>query len=154
MLPWERIHGEWQISMVNNILVRTFAGNFNEAGTQALFEEYKQKAVISGPWASLADGRYWEMSTQSALQSYSGMRDWAFAHGCEHIVFILPSQFHKIIVERETKAISDPRYHLCANLEDACDKLTQLGFPFTPEQYPHYAFLRKIQEKQEHSASA
>ncbi len=152
MLPWQRIHGEWQISLVGNVLIRTFAGNFNDAGTLACYEEFKEKAPKDRPWASLADGRFWEMSTQSALQTYQGMRDWAFENGCEHIVFILPSKFHKIIVERETQALSDPRYHLCFDLEHACERLTALGFPLSPETYPHTEFAEKARRHLSESA--
>lgn len=97
MLPWQRIHGEWQISLVGNVLIRTFAGNFNDAGTLACYEEFQQKAPKDRPWASLADGRYWEMSTQSALHTYQEMRDWAFANGCEHIVLFYRANFTELL---------------------------------------------------------
>lgn len=53
-----KIHGEWEVSQVRNVVVRAFAGNFNEQGVRAMFEDYKAIAPTGVVWASLAQGEY------------------------------------------------------------------------------------------------
>jgi len=93
-----KIHGEWEVSQVRNVVVRAFAGNFNEQGVRAMFEDYKAIAPTGVAWASLAQGEYWEMAPTAALKAYTSMRDWAISHGCQCIAFVCPSRFHLDIV--------------------------------------------------------
>ncbi|WP_428719173.1 hypothetical protein [Undibacterium curvum] len=146
------IHGQWQLDLIGDVLVRTFAGSFNQQGTEALFAEVKMKIPKDKPWAALAHGAMWEMSTQDALHSYSSMSEWAFANGCVCIAFILPSKLHLDILRREAGVAQDPRYQSCASLEQACAWLTQRGFPISPELYPHRAFLNRLEQQLHHSA--
>jgi hypothetical protein len=74
-----KIHGEWEVSQVRNVVVRAFAGNFNEQGVRAMFEDYKAIAPTGVAWASLAQGEYWEMAPTAALKAYTSMRDWAIS---------------------------------------------------------------------------
>lgn len=138
-----KIHGEWEITLVNQVLVRSFAGHFNEHGTQALFEEYKQKAPVGQRWASLAHATYWEMSTQSSLRAYNAMRDWAFDHGCERIVLIYPSVLHLHIIEKQTGMVATKDFYPCKTIEAAAQWLTEQGFPFSASDFPHADFIAK-----------
>ena len=123
-----RIHGEWKIDLVRNVLVRSFAGSFNAQGSQALFEEVQRLAPRGQAWASLAHGSYWEMSTPDSLQAYGKMRDWALDNGCQRIAFLLPSQLHLQIVMRQSGLEPDPRFRHCETLEAACLWLSEQGF--------------------------
>ncbi|MBC3884572.1 hypothetical protein [Undibacterium griseum] len=139
-----KIHGEWEISLVRNIVIRTFAGAFNEQGFNALFEELKAIAPRGRPWASMAQGQYWEMAPEAALKSYSSMLQWVRKHGCEYVVFVCPSKFHLDIMKRNAGVNPDERFHVCETTEEACAWLTSKGFPLSIQEYPHHAFIEKV----------
>jgi len=146
------IHGQWQIDLVGDVLVRTFGGSFNQQGTEAIFAELQAKAPKDRPWAGLAHGAMWEMSTQDSLQSYTSMSDWVFANGCVCVAFILPSKLHLDVMRRQAGLAENPRYQSCSSLEQACTWLNQRGFAITPELYPHQTFLNSLEQQLHHCA--
>lgn len=138
-----KIHGEWEITVVRNILVRTTAGIFNDEGTLAVFEETKNKAPTEQSWAGLTNAERWEMSTASSLQMFPGMREWAFANNCRGLAIVVPSNLKKKIHQQQTGQYPPDKVAYFSDLESACAWLTQKGFPISPEEYPHREFLEK-----------
>ncbi|MBR7793320.1 hypothetical protein KDM87_11985 [Undibacterium sp. FT147W] len=138
-----KIHGEWEVSRVRNVVVRAFAGNFNEQGVRAMFEDYKAIAPTGVAWASLAQGEYWEMAPTVALKAYTSMRDWAITHGCQCIAFVCPSRFHLDIVQRNSGIVPGDDFYVCTTTEEACAWLTAKGFPFSMQDFQHTVFLEK-----------
>lgn len=136
-----KIHGEWEITVLRNILVRTTAGIFNDEGTLAVFEETKQKAPIHAPWAGLTNAERWEMSTASSLQMFPGMREWAFANNCVCLAIVVPSVLKKKIHQQQTGDFPTDKVAYFNDLSSACAWLTKKGFSVSPEEYPHYDFL-------------
>ncbi|MBC3884580.1 hypothetical protein [Undibacterium griseum] len=136
-----KIHGLWKISLVRNVLVRTTAGSFNEAGTQACFAETQQKAPVDKPWAGLTNAANWEMSNAAALQSFPKMREWAFQNNCVCLAVVVPSQIRQLIHQRQTGHMPENLVRYFSNMEEACDWLTERGFPFTIADYPHEDFV-------------
>ncbi|WP_423708620.1 hypothetical protein [Undibacterium sp. WLX3042] len=149
-----KIHGEWEISKVRNVVVRAFAGSFNEQGFNAMFEEFKKIAPVGAPWASMAQGEYWEMAPAAALQSYTHMREWAIAHGCQCIAFVCPSRFHLDIVKRNAGVVPGDDLYVCATTEEACAWLTAKGFPFSIDDFQHHAFLEKAKRRLENDPTS
>lgn len=138
-----KIHGEWAISLVRNVLVRSTAGSFNEAGTLACFRETQRLAPTGTPWAGLTNAVHWEMSNASALQAFPQMRAWAFKHGCVCLAVIVPSRIRKEIHQRQTGNLPENLVHYFASMEEACAWLTAQGFPFAPADYPHAEFIAR-----------
>lgn len=148
-----KIHGEWRISLVGanqDILVRTTAGSFNERGTNAVFQETLEKMPQDRPWVTLGDARLWEMSNATSLQAIPAMRDWLFQRGCVGLAIVLPGRIRSLIFQRETGSTPNELMQFFATLEDACEWLTSLGFPFTPADYPHNEFVTQFLAKQTH----
>ena len=143
-MPNSKIHGTWAITLVGNVLVRTTAGNFNEAGTQACYEETKTKVPHAMPWAGLTNASLWELSTSASLKTFPTMRNWAFENGCVCVAVVIPSPLHTEIHRRQTGNFPPEMVSYFATLKDACAWLTEKGFPFTPNDYPHNAFVEKI----------
>ncbi|TXI90483.1 MAG: hypothetical protein E6Q34_08865 [Burkholderiaceae bacterium] len=136
-----KIHGEWKISVVRNVLVRTTAGIFNDEGTLAVFEETKLKAPIEQPWAGLTNAERWEMSTASSLQLFPGMREWAFANNCVCLAIVVPSALKKKIHQQQTGDFPPDKVAYFNDLDSACAWLSNKGFPITRAEYPHAEFL-------------
>lgn len=136
------------MTLVNQVLVRSIAGNFNELGTRALFEEFKQKAPRDQHWASLAHAGFWEMSSQEALRAYNPMRDWAMANGCKKIALIYPSSLHLHIIEKQTGVVATEDFYPCRTLQQAAEWLSANGFPFSEADFPHHEFLEQAGKAQ------
>lgn len=138
-----KIHGAWEITLVKNVLVRTTAGSFNEQGTLACFRETQEKAPVAQAWAGLTNAANWEMSNAASLQAFPQMREWAFAHGCVCLAVIVPNAVRMNIHQRQTGNLPQELVHYFSDMATACEWLTSKGFPFTPAEYPHTAFVTK-----------
>lgn len=138
-----RIHGEWEITVLRQILIRSTAGIFNEEGTFAAFRETQQKAPTQLPWAGLSNAENWEMSGAGSLQMIRGMREWAFENNCACLALILPNALKQKIHQQQTDAVNDPRIAYFFQLKDACAWLSAQGFPITEEEFPHRAFIER-----------
>ncbi|CAN5690412.1 hypothetical protein BH11PSE12_BH11PSE12_19810 [soil metagenome] len=136
-----KIHGEWEITLVRNVLVRTTAGSFNDEGTQACFLETQQKAPSTMAWAGLTNAANWEMSSATSLQAFAHMREWAFTHGCTCLAVVVPNRIRMEIHRRQTGNAPQDLVHYFSSLETACTWLTGRGFAFTLDDYPHQAFV-------------
>jgi hypothetical protein len=147
-----KIHGEWQISIIGDVMVRTTAGSFNERGTSAVFQETLEKIPQDRPWVSLGDARLWEMSNTASLQAISAMRDCLFQRGCVGLAIVLPGRIRSLIFQRETGSTPNERLQFFSTLEEACTWLSSLGFSITPADYPHTEFVTQFLAKQSHDA--
>jgi len=138
------IHGEWRVSLVGDVLVRTVAGSFNEAGTHAVFQETLAKMPKDRPWVALGDARLWEMSSVASLKAIPAMRDWLFEQGCVGLAVLLPGRIRSLIFQRETGAVPSENMQFFSTLEEACAWLTALGFSFGVTDYPHNEFVSQF----------
>lgn len=138
-----KIHGEWEITVLRQILIRSTAGIFNEEGTLAAIRETQQKAPIQLPWVGLSNAENWEMSGASSLQIIRSTREWAFANNCVGLALVLPNVLKRKIHQQQTKAENDPRIAYFFQLKDACAWLSAQGFPITEDEYPHRAFIER-----------
>lgn len=138
-----KIHGEWEISTIRNILVRSTAGIFNNEGTVAVFEETKAKAPTNDAWAGLTNAENWEMSTASSLQLFPGMREWAFENNCRCLAIVVTSLLKTKIHQQQTGQFSEDVVKYFTSLDEACDWLTSKGFPVTADEYPHRDFIER-----------
>ncbi len=138
-----KIHGEWEISLIRNILVRSTAGVFNNEGTLAVFEETKATAPIQAPWAGLTNAENWEMSSASSLQMFPGMREWAFENNCKCLAIVVPSMLKKKIHQQQTGHFPEELVRYFTDLEQACQWLSERGFAITADEYPHHAFIER-----------
>jgi hypothetical protein len=139
----QKIHGEWQISLVKDVLVTTMAGVFNEPGTRAYFKEAIATAMIDKPWAALSNSENWDMSCAACLEIFAEMRRYAFDHQCQCLAVIIPSFLRKTIHQRQTGNFSEDQVAYFDNLEDATAWLRLKGFDFFPEDFPHYDFIQR-----------
>ncbi len=137
------IHGEWEISVIRQILVRSTAGVFNEQGTLAVFKETQEKAPIGAPWVGLTNAENWEMSGASSLQMFPKMREWAFAHNCQALAIVVTSELKKKIHQTQTGQFPEDRVAYFSDLAQACAWLSEKGFPISVDEYPHRAFISR-----------
>jgi hypothetical protein len=137
------IHGEWEISVIRQILIRSTAGVFNAQGTMAVFKETQEKAPTQAPWVGLTNAENWEMSGTSSLQLFPGMREWAFAHNCQALAIVLPSELKKRIHQTQTGEFGEDKVAYFSTLEQACEWLSHKGFSISPDEYPHREFIAK-----------
>lgn len=138
-----KIHGEWEISVIRQILIRSTAGVFNEEGTRAAFEETQQKAPSNAPWVGLTNAENWEMSGAASLQLFPGMREWAFANNCVALAIVVPSELKKKIHQAQTGDFGQDRVAYFSTLDQACVWLTAKGFAISADEYPHQEFIRR-----------
>lgn len=138
-----KIHGDWEITVIRQILVRSTAGIFNEEGTLAVFKETQEKAPLDAPWAGLTNAENWEMSGASSLQMIRTMRRWAFENNCACLALVLPNKLKQKIHQQQTGAFADPRVAYFSELAEACVWLSERGFPITEAEYPHRAFIER-----------
>lgn len=138
-----KIHGEWEISVIRQIIVRSTAGVFNEEGTLAAFKEFQEKAPITAPWAGLTNAENWEMSSAVSLQRISAMRDWAFAHQCQALAIVMPNKLKKKIYQTQTGEFGEDKVAYFFELAQACEWLTGKGFAISVDEYPHQDFIAR-----------
>lgn len=136
-----KIHGEWQISLVKDVLVSSMAGVFNEQGTRAYFKEAMSTAVVDKPWAALSNSENWDMSCAACLEIFAEMRRYAFDHQCQCLAVIIPSFLRKTIHQRQTGNFSEDKVAYFTNLQEATAWLRAKGFDFYPHDYPHTEFI-------------
>lgn len=141
-----KIHGDWIITLVRNVLVRTTFGGFNEEGTWACFLDTKQKAPVGSAWAGLTNASHWEMSSMDSLKAFPEMREWAFANGCVCLAVVVQDNLRKEIHQRQTGNLPEDLVHYFSTIEDACLWLTARGFAFSVADYPHAEFIEKMQK--------
>ncbi|MFA9276010.1 MAG: hypothetical protein ACEQSE_14165 [Candidatus Aquirickettsiella gammari] len=141
----KKIHGEWQISQVKDVLVTSLAGVFNEEGTRAYFAEALSKAPTDKAWAALSNSENWDMSCAASLELFAEMRRYAFAHQCQCLAVVIPSFLRKTIHQRQTGHFSEDKVAYFSNLEEACVWLQAKGFDFHTHDYPHTEFIQRAQ---------
>jgi hypothetical protein len=141
-----KIHGEWKITLVRDVLVRTTFGSFNDEGTLACYRDTQSKAPIGSAWASLTNAAHWEMSNIASLQSFAEMREWAFANGCVCVAVVMPDILRKEIHQRQTGNLSENLVRYFSTITDACAWLTSRGFAFSAADYPHTDFIANMQK--------
>lgn len=141
-----KIHGQWEITVVRNVLVRTTAGSFNEEGTWACFLDTKKKAPVSQPWAGLTNAAHWEMSNVDSLQAFPKMHEWAFQNSCVCLAVVVPDNMRKEIHRRQTGNLPEDLVHYFSTIEEACTWLTSRGFDFTVADYPHAEFIARTRK--------
>jgi hypothetical protein len=138
-----RIHGEWEISLVGNVLVRSTAGQFNIEGTKACFLESQNNVPKNKSWAYLGNASNWEMTGSDSFQLFPNMFEWAFNNGCVCGAVVMPNIIHKKIYEQIAKETTGDKFRYFKTLVDASEWLTSKGYPLTPEDYPHYEFIER-----------
>ena len=138
-----KIHGEWEITRVRNVLVQTVAGNFNEEGALARANELKVKVPGDGPWALLSNASNWDMGSADTLRIIAHTREWILSRGCAHIASVIPAGLRRSIHQGKTGALPPEVYRYFNDLDEACAWLTSLGFPITADEYPHRDFLQR-----------
>lgn len=137
------IHGEWEISLVGNVLVRSTAGHFNVQGAKSCFEESQIKAPKDKPWALLGNASNWEMAGEDSFQLFPSMFEWAFDNGCLFGAIIMSTNVQKKIYEHFSRNSTGDKFKYFKNLDAACAWLTEKGFSIHPDDYPHYAFIER-----------
>lgn len=138
-----KIHGDWEITLLGNVLVRSIAGHFNVEGTKAFIEEVRQKAPKNQAWAVLGNAENWEMSGKDSLKLLPQFHEWSIKNGCVCFAIVMPTKMHELIHQRIAGEISEEILKYCSTLEEACAWLNVKGFAITPQDYPHYDFLNK-----------
>lgn len=138
-----KIHGEWQISLVRNVVIQTIAGAFNEEGARARSLELRGVAPLDQPWAILGNSSNWDMGTPATLKIVEETRDWSLLNGCVCIATVVPDSFRRSVHQENTRKLPSDVLKYCTTLEEACTWLSTRGFPILPEHYPHQAFLER-----------
>jgi hypothetical protein len=138
-----KVHGEWQITLVRNVLVQTIAGAFNVEGALARSGELRSHAPADGPWATLGNSANWDMGNASTLAIVDDTRQWMLEHGCVCIATVVPPGLRQSIHRKNTRALPPDVLKYCATLGEACAWLTERGFALAVDEYPHREFLRR-----------
>lgn len=136
-------HGQWEITLVDKVLIRSTAGHFNLTGTLICHQELQDKAPKEGQWAFLENGVNWEMSSEESLHYIKEIRDWKFQNGCMYAAIITPNSISKTIYQRTTCAEPTEQVKYCDSLETAAQWLNSKGFSFSVENFPHTDFLNR-----------
>lgn len=136
-------HGQWEMTLVNDVLVRSVAGHFNLAGTISCFQEMQEIAPKNRPWGFLGNAQNWEMSSEDSFKMIKEMKEWKFKNGCMCSAIIIPTAFRKKIYQINSEAIPSDTVKYFDDLESAAAWLTEKGFPFLVKDYPHNEFIRR-----------
>lgn len=138
-----KIHGEWEISLVGNVLVRSSAGQFNIEGTKACFLESQNKAPKNRPWAYLGNATNWEMSGEDSFKLFPSTIEWALNNGCSYCAIVFPNIILEKLYKKYTNNLTGNKFNYFNTLNEACEWLTSKGYPITLEDYPHHEFIER-----------
>lgn len=142
-----RIHGEWKINLVGDVLVRSTAGQFNIEGTKACSLEAKKIVPKNTPWAYLGNASNWEMSGEESFKLFPTLIEWALNNGCQYGAIVLPNIILEKLYKEYTNNITGNKFQYFKTLEEACEWLTSKGFAISPKDYPHYEFIARTKIK-------
>ena len=137
------VHGFWSVSRVEDVLVKTSAGDFNEQGVRASLAELEALFPKHGAWAALFDSSSWDMTTASNLEIIANFELQMVQQGCQRIACVVQPGLRQHIHKDFAGKLPPEQLQYFSKLNDACTWLTAQGFRISPETYPHHGFIKK-----------
>jgi hypothetical protein len=138
-----KIHGQWEISLVRNIVLSAVAGIFNEEGAEAEMRDFYALVPNETAWATLINLSNWDMGSGATFKVVLNFHEWILAHGCQRIAIVMPSGFRRTIHQKNTSQFSGDVLRYFGNFEDASAWLSVEGFLINADENPHQKFLER-----------
>jgi anti-anti-sigma regulatory factor len=138
-----KIHGQWEISLVRNVVLSAVAGIFNEEGVEAELRDFHALIPKEGAWAALIDLSNWDMGSSATFKAVVSFHEWIFAHGCQRIAIVMPESFRRTLHQKNTSQFSADVFRYFCNFEAASVWLSGEGFLIAADENPHQAFLQR-----------
>jgi uncharacterized protein YqgV (UPF0045/DUF77 family) len=138
-----KIHGQWEISLLRNIVLSAVAGVFNEEGVEAEMRDFYALVPQGGAWATLINLSNWDMGSDITFKVVVKFHEWIFAHGCQRVAIVMPASFRRTIHQKNTSQFSADVFRYFGNFEDASVWLSEEGFFITADENPHQKFLER-----------
>lgn len=122
------IHGVWDLSFNDGILVTKVLGATNEEAGKAWFEEVNRcvlspEGAASEPWASISDLRQWDMAPEEVWEESRQFVTWFAEHNCVFFTFVFSKKIQAFAPQQALKDYPmvgfffdyDEAYRECAN---------------------------------------
>jgi len=129
------IHGEWRLRVIRDIVVSTISGSWNEEAMLAYCTEFKVAAASLTRFCSVAHFRNWGGFTAGAAAIGFENRDWAAAHGCACVAWVVEDELMRKwadIYGRQNKVV--PQTRVFATLAEAAAWLATKGFSIDADE--------------------
>lgn len=138
-----KIHGEWEISLLRNIVLSSVAGIFNEDGVQAELQDFYTLMPKTGAWASLINLSNWDLGSDATFKLVGNFHQWILQHGCQRIAIVMPDTLRRTIHKKNTSQFSADVFRYFASFEEASVWLSEQGFLIAADENPHQKFLER-----------
>ncbi len=138
-----KIHGEWEITLIRNVIVSSVAGTFNEEGVQAELRDFYALVPREGAWATLINLSNWDMGSDATFKKVVSFHEWILSHGCQRIATVMPDTVRRTIHQKKTSQISAEIFRYFATFDEACIWLTEQEFPISSDENPYQKFLER-----------
>jgi hypothetical protein len=144
-----KVHGEWEISLIRNVMVSSVAGIFNEEGVQAeLHDFYTLIPKQDAPWATLINLSNWDLGSDATFKMVVGFYQYILSRGCQRIATVMPDTLRRLIHQKNISQFPDEIYQYFATIEEACIWLSAQGFIISADENPHKEFLERTRLSQ------
>ncbi|MEE1674682.1 hypothetical protein SNR37_004126 [Agarivorans aestuarii] len=82
----EPLHGDYQLYLLDNLLIASAQGSWNQAISEHFAEDFKHIGQsLSAPWAHLVLLEQWELAVPEAEQAVSELQQWCIQTGMSHV---------------------------------------------------------------------
>ncbi|RHW74722.1 hypothetical protein [Colwellia sp. RSH04] len=114
-----RLHGSFDITIENNILISRFYGPWNYEQTKTYQLEVMEQAKSMSPnyWARIVDLSQWEGGGEEVVTPLVQLQQWALENNCLEIVFVNPPLLPKFMLEKYGDPYGD--YKVVQTIEEA-----------------------------------
>jgi len=123
------IHGEWRLKVIRDIVVSAISGSWNEEAMLAYCAQFKVAAAPLTRFCSVAHFTNWGGFTAGAAAIGFENRDWAAAHGCACVAWVVEDELMRKwadIYGRQNEVVPETR--VFATLAEAAIWLATKGF--------------------------
>ncbi|NRA54784.1 MAG: hypothetical protein HRU23_11620 [Gammaproteobacteria bacterium] len=136
-----KIHGNWQLSVNNKVLIQVFSGSWNEEAAIAYIEEFKviTQPLLDSPWAILSLFDQWQLGTQDINPHIKAHCRWFIDHGCVRDCHVYAPNILKKMVLESLVPYQEKDYErqVFSSINDAISWLAPQGFPLEPSDFLH-----------------
>lgn len=103
-----RQHGKYELEVKGRVLVCTTSDDWNEVAVKNLRLDAARlwQGFETGRWGLLVDARDWGAATPEAVLAWeNGFEMEAIAAGAVGIAMVLPSNFHRVMIQALTRRL-------------------------------------------------
>ncbi|GAB1623949.1 hypothetical protein AAOGI_39990 [Agarivorans albus] len=126
----EPLHGDYQLYLLDNLLIASAQGAWNQAISEHFAEDFKRIGQsLAAPWAHLVLLEQWELAVPEAELAISELQQWCIQTGMSHVAQVFSfSPLKQYQLQRMLPAEQHYTKQVFLEVSRATQWLSQQGF--------------------------